>query len=181
MTRTAKLVIVGTIVVVLGAVGAWLWMRRGAGGSVRADAGRLVVEWRGSFRGQMELPARLNWCPVTRVGFLEAISGDSGVAVVLYERNTLTAGAHTVLSSELAATAPRPVAAAAMRWVRLGRDTALAGFRATSGTVRVTLVPGKISGILDARMHSVSGTDSLVVRADFRGVPVVTTAVGCGS
>lgn len=182
MTRGAKLAVTGTIVLLVAVVLAgWLWTRRRAGSSLRAGTGSLVVEWRGSFHGRMELPAQLNWCPVTRVGVLEAVSGDSGVAIVLYERNALTGGSHPILASAVAATAPRPVAVAAMRWIRLERDTALAGFRATSGTVGVHLVPGKISGTLDARMHSVSGTDSLVVRAAFRGVPVVATAVGCGS
>lgn len=180
MTRGAKLGGAGGVLIIAFAVGAWLWMRRDVGGSLRASAGSLVVEWRGNLRGRMELPAQLNWCPVTRVGVLEAVSGDSGVAIVLYERNALTAGPHPVLPSEVAATAARPAAAAAMRWVRRGRDTALAGFRATSGTVGVTLVSGTISGSLDSRMHSVSGTDSLMVRAAFRGVPVVATAVGCG-
>ena len=180
MTRAAKIGVAGGVFAIACLVGAWLWMRRDAGGSLRASAGTLVVEWRGNLRGRMELPARLDWCPVTRVGVLEAVSGDSGVAIVLYERNALTAGSHPVLTSEVAATAPRPAAAAAIRWVRRERDTALAGFRATSGTVGVTLAPGTISGSLDSRMRSVGGTDSLIVRAAFRGVPVVATAVGCG-
>ena len=68
-----------------------------------------------------------------------------------------------------------------MRWMRLERDTALAGFRALSGTARIRLTAGKASGDLDARMRSVTGADTLTVRGVFRDVPVVATAVGCGS
>ncbi|HEY8062576.1 MAG TPA: hypothetical protein VID74_07255 [Gemmatimonadales bacterium] len=174
--------LVGTIaaVVVLGGALAWIANRRG-GGSLRAGPAKLAVEWRGKVRGRMVLPAQINWCPVTRVAVLEAVSGDSGVAIVWYEQNALTAGVHPVFSPEAAASAPRPSATAAMRWMRLERDTALAGFRAVSGAAQIRLVPGKASGDLNVRMRSVSGQDSVTVRGVFRDVPVVSTAIGCGS
>ena len=68
-----------------------------------------------------------------------------------------------------------------MRWMRLERDTALAGFRALSGVAQVRLAPGKASGDLNARMRGVTGPDTVTVRAVFRDVPVVSTAVGCGA
>ena len=180
MKRPALLATIAAVVVFGGAF-AWIVNHRGGSGALRAGPAQLAVEWRGRFRGRMVLPAQINWCPVTRVAVLEAVSGDSGVAIVLYEQNALTAGAHPVFSPEAAASAPRPSATAAMRWMRLERDTALAGFRAVSGTARIGLVAGKASGQLDARMRSVSGQDSVTVRGVFREVPVVSTAIGCGS
>ncbi|MGH7593341.1 MAG: hypothetical protein ACRELE_05755 [Gemmatimonadales bacterium] len=148
-------------------------------GPLRARSAALAIEWRGKYPGRMVLPAQLNWCPVTRVGVLEAVSGDSGVAIVLFEHEALTAATHPVFSHEFAATAPRPAATAAVRWMRLAKDTALAGFRSLSGAVKVQLAPGKISGDINARMQSVAGFDTLVVRGIFRDVPVVTTSIGC--
>jgi hypothetical protein len=179
MKRPALVAAIAAVVVLGGTLG-WIINRRGHVGPLHAGPAKLAVEWRGTFRGRMMLPARINWCPVTRVAVLEAVSGDSGVAIVLYEQNALTAGAHPVFSPEIAASARRPSATAAMRWMRLERDTALAGFRALSGVARVRLAPGKASGELDARMRGVTGPDTLTVRAVFRDVPVVSTAVGCG-
>lgn len=180
MKRPA-LVATVAVVVVLGGALAWIINHRGGIGPLHAGSATLAIEWRGKFRGRMVLPAQINWCPVTRVAVLEAVSGDSGVAIVLYEQNALTGGAHPVFSPEVAASARRPSATAAMRWMRLDRDTALAGFRALSGAAQIRLVPGKASGELDARMRSVTGPDTLTVRGVFRDVPVVSTAVGCGS
>jgi hypothetical protein len=175
--------VVATIagVILGGAALAWFIGRPGEVGPWRAGTAKLAIEWRGKFSGRMVLPAQVNWCPVTRVAVLEAVSGDSGVAIVLYEQDALTGVSHQVFSPELAASAQRPSATAAMRWMRLDKDTALAGFRALSGAVRVRLAPGRVSGELDARMRGVAAPDTLVVRGVFRDVPVVSTAVGCGT
>ena len=137
------------------------------------------MTWRGKYRGTMVLPATLHWCPVSRIGVLEAISGDSGIMVALYERDSLTAAVHPVVAGD-AATAPRPGAAVALRWMRFEPDTGLSIFRSTIGTARLTLVAGKASGrIFTPRMQSVTGNDTLRLQASFREVPVVTTAAGC--
>jgi hypothetical protein len=170
-------------VAIAGAVvlGAAAWFMRGSAttGPLRAAPARLAIEWRGKYRGRMILPAKINWCPVTRIAVLEAVSGDSGVAIVLYEHDALTAVPHPVISPDMAAAAPRPGAMAAIRWMRLEKDTALAGFRSIGGVVHIQLAPGKISGDINARMRSVTGTDTLVVRGVFRDVPVTTAAIGC--
>jgi hypothetical protein len=180
MKRPALVASIVAVVMAGGAL-AWIIHQRGGVGPLHAGRAKLAVEWRGKFRGRMVLPAQINWCPVTRVAVLEAVSGDSGVAIVLYEQNALTGGAHPVLSPEVAASARRPSATAAMRWMRLDRDTALAGYRALSGTAQIRLVPGKASGELEARMRGVTGPDTLTVHGVFRDVPVVSTAMGCGS
>lgn len=165
--------------VVVGAAAARFMNGRGDAGPLRAGPAKLAIEWHGKYRGRMVLPAQINWCPVTRVAVLEAVSGDSGVAIVLYEHDALTGTPHPVLSPDLAASAPRPSATAALRWMRLDNDTALAGFRSLSGSVRIQLAPGKVSGDINARMLGVTGPDTLVIRGVFRDVPMITTAVGC--
>jgi len=127
----------------------------------------------------MHLPATVRWCPVTRTGILEAVSGDTGVAIVLYERDSLTSVPHVVIQPDAAAAAARPASSMVMRWVRLGSDTALAMYRSTRGTVRLRITAEAASGDVNARLQSTSGTDSLVVTGTFRNLPVATTAAGC--
>ena len=170
------------IVVILGAFGVgswWLFGPNGGAVSLNARAAHLVVRWSGKYQGNMTLPARINWCPGTRRGILEAISGDSGVAVVLYERDSLTSGPHTVGSPDMAASIATPGATVVMRWMRTDRDTAVTGFRSQGGAVRINFVGGKGSGDINVRMRALAANDTLVMQAVFRDVPVVTTAAGC--
>ena len=169
------------VVVVAAAAGAgWWFFGRGRGNGMRAGAGQVSVRWGGKYQGSMSLPATLNWCPVTRIGVLEGISGDSGIAVVLYERDSLLTGPHAVASPELAASATRPIAAVVMRWMHLRPDTALAGFRSEGGgTVRIRFAGGRASGDVNARLRSAISTDTITVTGVFTGVPVVATAKGC--
>ena len=171
--RIVRAVIIFIVVLAL-AAGAWQMFGRGS-----ARGAELVVSWRGKSPGSMTLPATLNWCPVTRVGVLEAMSGDSGVALLLYERDSLTAGPHTVVSPDMSGAAPKPAASFVMRWLLSSSDSGLAGFRSESGTARIQFAGGKASGDINTRMRSVVGMDSSVVQATFSGVPVVTTAKGC--
>ena len=172
--KTARVVIGAMVVLGLAGGGWWWFFGRGA-----ARSAMFTVNWRGKSAGTMELPATLNWCPVTRIGVLEAMAGDSGVALLLYERDSLTAGPHAVVSPDLSAGAPKPAASFVMRWLRSAPDTALTGFRSESGTARIQFVGGKASGDVNARMRGIGGTDSLMVQGTFSGVPVVTTANGC--
>ncbi|MGH7582880.1 MAG: hypothetical protein ACREL5_06635 [Gemmatimonadales bacterium] len=165
------------VAVIAAAAGAvWLAFRPGHSSETSA---RLSLTIRGSLRGSMRLPAKVRWCPVTRTGMLEAVSGDTGVAIVLYERDSLTALPHAILRPEAAGAAARPASSMVMRWVRLGGDTALAMYRSTSGTVRLKLSPGVASGDVNARLQSITGTDALQVTGTFRDLPVATTAAGC--
>lgn len=169
----------GAVVVVLALAGGGWWFFSRSAIAGNANSAALTVQWRGRIQGVMTLPATLNWCPVTRVGVLEAISGDSGVVLVLYEQDSLTGGAHTLVAPDLGAMAPKPGASFVMRWLRTRPDTAVAGFRSETGTARLQLAGGKASGDVNASMRSVTGTDTLVVQGTFSGVPMVTTAKGC--
>lgn len=142
-----------------------------------ASAGEIALEWRGQYRGRAILPAALNWCPGTRLGILQGISTDTGVSIVVYETEALTAGRHAIVSPTLLPAVPRPSATAAIRWAR---DSAvLVGFRSVSGMVQLQLVGTTVSGTLDARMQAPASTDTLVIKGSFDRVPVTATAIGC--
>jgi hypothetical protein len=176
--KRGRIVAAGLVTAVAG-LGAWWGLGRGPGTRFAANDAQLVMRWRGKYAGAVTMPATVNWCPVTHVAVLEAMSGDSGFAVVLYERDALSGGSHSLMAPEAAATASRPVAGAAFRWLRLEPDTAVAGFRSTSGTVRIQYANGRASGDVNAHLRSAAGADSLIVQGTFRGVPVVSTARGC--
>lgn len=166
--------------VILGAAGgAWWFLRdRDGGGAMQAEAGQLAISWRGRYRGEVTLPAKLNWCPVTRTGVLTAISADTGVAVVLYEVDSLSKGPHAAVLPSVTPVLPRPGASVAMRWPR---DSAtLAAFASQSGLVEVRTAGKLVSGTLrGVKLKAATGFDTLTVDGSFTDVPVTAMALGC--
>ena len=132
-----------------------------------------------SIQVHMTAPARLNWCPVTHVGVLEAISGDSGVSIVLYERESFTIGAAPDRRTGGRCRRIAPGCGRRLRWLRLDPDTALSGYRSKSGTGRCASLAVPASGDVQRPARVDVGRDTLMLRGVFRDVPVVTTAVGC--
>ncbi len=177
MKRGGRLLVLLIVILALGGAG-WWWVRGGAS-ALGGTSAELTMSWNGKYQGSMSSPATLNWCPVTRIGVLEAVSGDSGLAIILYERDSLTSGPHPLFSPEVAVGAAKPGASAVMRWVRTHPDTGVTGFRTSSGTVRIQFTGGKASGDINARMRSVTTADSITIQGLFRNVPVVATAKGC--
>jgi len=142
-----------------------------------AAAGTLAIQWRGSHRGEAVLLARVNWCPVNRTGVLEAIAGDTGIAVVIYEANALTRGPHAVVMPGVPVVVPRPGASVVMRWPK--DSSALLAYASQSGLLDLRLAPKLLSGTLSIRMRAASGSDSVMLTGNFTDVPVVAMAVGC--
>lgn len=163
------------VVGVLAVIGGALWWILGRDGP--ADGGVVRIEWRGSHRGETVLPGEIAWCPVTRMGTLSAISGDTGLLVTLSESDSLTPAPHPVVAPEARELAPRPSAIAALRWA--GDSGNLIGYRSVSGLVDLASTGARASGSLDMRMRAPVGADTLVVQAEFRDLPVVASAVGC--
>lgn len=150
-------------------------------GGLRDDSasGKLTVEWHGSERGKARLPATLDWCPVTRMATLRAISNDTGVLITLKESDSITVGAHQVVSPDIQQQSPVPNATAALRWVE---DTsAILGYASVSGVVDIGNRSPTASGSIDIRMRKPASMDTVILKGDFRGVPVTTSAVGCVS
>lgn len=173
MTRRQRFLVMAGVLAAAGGTG-WMMLGRPAGPA----AGAVRVEWRGSFRGRATIPATIAWCPVTRVATLEAIRNDTGFIATLHETDSLVVGPHPVVGKgNLAVTMPRPGAIAALRYVR---DTsAILGFEATSGLLALDAVGATADGAFQIRMQRPFRADTVVVRGDFRGVPVVASAVGC--
>jgi hypothetical protein len=167
------------VALIVTASGVLLWRTGGRDRSFGATAapGTLAVEWRGKHRGKAVLPARVNWCPVNRTAVLEAIAGDTGVAVVIYEANALTGGPHPVVLPGSGAAVPRPGASVVMRSPK--DSTALLAFASQSGVVDLRLAPKLLSGTFSVVMRAASGNDSLTVAGNFTDVAVRTMAVGC--
>jgi hypothetical protein len=175
MTRARWLL----VVVLLAAGGGLLWWLGGRDRLLGTTAapGTIAVQWRGAHRGKAVLPAHVNWCPVTRTGVLEAIVGDTGFAVVIYEENALTGGPHAAVLPSSGAVVPRPGASVVMR---LPKDsTALLAFASQSGLVDLRLAPKLLSGTLLIVMRAASGNDTLKLSGSFTDVPVQAMAVGC--
>lgn len=168
---------VGVIALAAAGVGVWRFTQPTDAAQAVAKAGTLTLRWRGSLRGAATLPAKVNWCPVSRTAVLEAVSGDTGVAVVIYEQNALTKGPHTAVTPGVAVVPPRPGASVAMRWPV---DTvALAAFTSETGQVDLRPSAEGLSGTLTLRMRATSGSDSLTVIGNFSTLPVSAMAVGC--
>lgn len=175
MTRAGWLLAIG--VVAAGGGAAW-WLTRGSGdGASTADPGTIALSWKGKFRGSAVLPAKLNWCPVNRTGVLEAISGDTGVAVVVYEANALTRGPHPAVMPGVSSVLPRPGASVVMRWPR--DSSALLSFTSQSGLVELRPTAKLVSGTISIRLRATSGSDTLTLAGSFTDVPVTAMAVGC--
>lgn len=163
------------VVVLLVLAGAAYWAVQGRTGA--AESGTVTLEWRGSARGQGSFPGRIAWCPVTRMATLSAIRGDTGFLVTLLEQDSLSLGRHQVVSPTIRDASPRPNATAALRWVK---DTvAIIGYASVSGVVELTSVGSRASGSMDIRLRMPAALDTVVLKADFRNVPVVASAVGC--
>lgn len=161
------------LLLLMAAGAAWWLFLRGDSGS----GGQLTLEWHGSREGRAVLPAQLAWCPINRVGTLEAISNDTGLVVTLIESDSLSSGPHPVVSNEMRDQSPRPSALAALRWVSDSGE--LLGFRSVSGVVDLRAANAVASGSFEIRMRAPLGLDTLVVRGDFLGLPISAGAVGC--
>lgn len=165
--------LIAAVVALLAVAGWWGWRQRGG----QDPAGSVTLEWRGSARGKVRLPGRIAWCPVTRMATLTAVRGDTGFLVTLLEPDSLSVGRHQVVTPANRDLSPKPNATASLRWVK--DTTAVVGFASVSGVVELSATGERVSGSMDLRLRMPSALDTLVLKGDFRGLPVVSSAVGC--
>ncbi len=168
---------VAAFAVIAAALGAW-WWGFGPGHTAQgARSGTIAFDWRGTFNGRAVLPARVSWCPVTRIGVLDAIAADTGVEIVFYEKDSLSAGTHPIVAASNGGAMPRPGATVAFRWSP-GNDS-LEGFRSGTGTAALRWTDGTLSGVANAHLQAAIGFDTLRFSATFDHLPVTATAAGC--
>jgi len=174
MTRRATATVLGIAAVV---AAAWWWGFGPGHAAPGARRGTIAFDWRGTFNGRAVLAARVSWCPVTRIGVLDAIAADTGVEIVFYEQDSLSAVIHPVVGSSTNAAMPRPGATVAFRWSP-GNDS-LEGFKSGTGTASLRWTGGMLSGTANAHLQAATGFDTLRFFATFDRLPVTATAAGC--
>jgi hypothetical protein len=140
-----------------------------------AEIGHLEVEWGGPDRGKISAPATAEWCAARRMLEIRAIQGDTGIAVALYFKDTITGGRYRVVAPHTAESLP-PAAAVALRWFT---QNAVKGFQGDAGTVILDRSQsGELGGNLAAGTRSVVDTQRVAVKGTFEGL-AIRPANGC--
>jgi predicted PhzF superfamily epimerase YddE/YHI9 len=153
-----------------------------SGERTEASTGSLTVAWIGSDTGKLSTSAVAEWCDSLGLLELRAIRGDTGVAVVLYPVDSVTApsalapGDYRVVPPAQGDSS-RPSAAIAMRWFS---ETSIRGFRGDSGTVVLEAIgPGSVAGRFAAYLGAATEGSELTVSGSFKGLSIAPASVGC--
>lgn len=140
------------------------------------SGGTVEVQWVGSDTGKLIAPAEAEWCDSLRLLEVRAMRGDTGIALVLYPSDSVTAGDYPWVPPERGDSA-RPAAVLALRWFA---ETSIRGFRADSGVVTVAAPgPGATAGRFGGTLQSVTEGSRLTVRGTFRGLAVRPAPADC--
>ncbi len=146
------------------------------GGDSRTPGGRFEARWTGSDTGQISAPAAAEWCEGQRRLEIQAIVGDTGVALAIYPNVVLSPDTYPV-AEPARRDSLVPSARVGLRWFGA---TAIKGFQGDSGIVVLERTDsGHLSGNLGARARSVSNNDRVTVTAEFRNLTVVDQVRGC--
>jgi len=160
----------------LGLVGLLLVAACDKSGSQRLQAGRLDARWTGPDSGKISAPAAAEWCADRLLLEIQAIQGDTGLALVLYTRDSIGADSYRVVAPSRADSS-HPSASLALR---LFSQTAVKGFQGDSGTVILERSgSGPLSGSVSARARSVLNADQIRLRGRFDRVAVIPQVRGC--
>ncbi len=136
----------------------------------------LDVRWVGSDRGKISGPATAVWCPPRRLLEIQAVQGDTGIALALYPGETIAAGQYRVVDPPKAESLP-PAAGVALRWLTPAK---VQGFQADSGVVDLERsAAGVLSGRVRIRARSVVDTQKVSVTGTFEGLTIRPEARGC--
>ncbi len=136
----------------------------------------LTVHWTGADTAAFTAPVRAERCDSQPLVQIRAISGDTGVGLVLFDSGTARAEHYPVRRPETADSAS-PAAAVALRWFA---KTAVQGFQGDSGDVAVRRGgDGKLSGTFRAKARAINGTGRLELTGSFDEVGVEPAAAGC--
>jgi DNA-binding cell septation regulator SpoVG len=139
-------------------------------------AWQLEAHWTGKDSANIKSVATAEWCDSLRLLQIQALHGDTGIAIALYPTRQIEAGRFRVVAPT-AADSNRPVAAVALRWFA---ETSIRGFQGDSGAVVVEQPrPGVLTGTFDAKAHSVTDAARLSIRGDFRDLQVRPASRGC--
>ena len=141
-----------------------------------AQSARLEMEWSGASTGHLAGPATAEWCDTLKVLQIQALVGDSGVAIALYPTGALRPDSYPVVSPAKADSVP-PAAAVALRYFA---ETAVKGYEGDSGRVLVRdTAGGRVSGRFSASLKSATDGNRLRAGGAFHDVRVVPAQRGC--
>ena len=130
----------------------------------RADAGqvlggaRLEVRWTGSDAAGFQAPATAEWCDSLNLLEIQAISGDTGLGIAIYPRDSVATGSYPVRPPAAADSVP-PSSAIGLRW-----------FSQTA-----------VSGRFNAPAHGVSGKGAIRLIGWFDGLREHPATRGCST
>src|SRR5262249_19054339 len=99
-------------------------------GACTQHGGRLEMSWTGADTGRLVAPATAEWCAAGKYVRVEALRGDTGVAVVVFPVDTALSGRYALSLTH--AESARPSGVVAFRWFDA---MAVAGFRSDSGSM----------------------------------------------
>jgi hypothetical protein len=134
-----------------------------------AAAGHLEAKWSGTDGGKLSAPASAEWCAARRLLEIRAVTGDTGLALALYPKDTLVSGRYRVMAPIKAESLP-PAAGIGLRWFT---QNAVKGFQGDTGTVFLDRSPsGELSGSVAAGARSVVDTQRVTVQGTFEGLTV---------
>jgi hypothetical protein len=150
-------------------------------GCTRPEAGtqagpRLTVRWTGADTAEFGAAATAERCDTLHLIEIRAISGDTGVGLVLYDSGTVGSGTYPIRHPENADSLP-PAAALGLRWFS---KTSVQGFQGASGEVAVRRsAAGELSGTFTAQARALSGPGKLELTGSFDALRPRPATRGC--
>jgi hypothetical protein len=141
-----------------------------------AQTGWLEARWTGADTGQIATHSTAEWCRERQRLEIRAIDGDTGIALVVYPRDTVETDSYRVVQPERAESVP-PAASIALR---VFSSTTIQGYQGDSGTVVLeSSSSGELSGTFEATVRSVVNGQLLTLIGEARDLVVVPQARGC--
>ncbi|MFL5403564.1 MAG: hypothetical protein ACJ8BF_12175 [Gemmatimonadales bacterium] len=143
---------------------------------LRGGGDDIEVHWTGADQGKVSGTATAEWCSLLRLLEVQALAGDTGVALAIYPTDTLAAGKYPVMDPAKAESLP-PAAGLALRWPT---QTSIKGFQGESGSVVLERSgSGQLSGSVAAVARSITDNGRLRVTGTFRDLTVRPSTRGC--
>jgi hypothetical protein len=140
------------------------------------QSARLEIEWSGAAKGHLAGPATAEWCDSLKVLQIQALAGDTGVAIALYPKDAVGPDSYPVVVPAKADSIP-PAAAVALRYFG---ETAVKGFQGDSGRVLVRdTAGGRVSGRFSASLKSATDGNRIRAGGAFHDLRVVPAQRGC--
>jgi hypothetical protein len=133
------------------------------------DGPTVDVRWAGTTvdSAHVRAPATAEWCDSLKLLQIQALRGDTGIAILLHPVKEFGAGRFRVVPPARIDSAPR-AAAVALRWFA---ETSVRGFQGDSGAVIVEQNgSGGYGGTFELAAHSVTDPAHLTIRGSFRGL-----------